>query len=207
MRRSMNYAGLDLGKMGDPSALAVVQREELLRPWEEASFCGLLVRYLERIPLGTPYTAVVERVREVATHPLLSGGCLLTVDATGVGVPVVDMLRGSRMPCGMTAVTITGREKAHGKGDSWHVPKRDLLNGLQVLIERKELRIAKRLRESRALVKELIGMRMNQRPSGVPRFGADGSGEHDDLVLALALVCWQAMRPKNGFGGQRLPGI
>ena len=47
---------------------------------------------------------------------------------------------------------------------------------------------------------------MTERPSGIPKLGADG-GEHDDLVIALALACWQAMRPQNGLSPMRLPGI
>jgi hypothetical protein len=202
----MVYVGADLGKVGDPSALAVVEREDLLRAWQTPLFRGLQVRYLERIPLGTPYTAVVERLREMMRHPLMSAGCHLTVDATGVGVPVVDMLRKARLPCGVTAVTITPGAQAHGHGEWWYVPKRDLMSGLHLMLEHKELRIAKKLRESGALVRELLTVRMTQRPSGIPRMGADGSGEHDDLVVALAMACWQAMRPQNGFGPVRLPG-
>src|SRR6266498_3824276 len=65
LETSMVYVGADLGKVGDPSALAVVEREDLLRAWQTPLFRGLQVRYLERIPLGTPYTAVVERLREM----------------------------------------------------------------------------------------------------------------------------------------------
>jgi hypothetical protein len=32
-------------------------------------------------------------------------------------------------------------------------------------------------------------------------------GEHDDLVIALALACWRARRREIGFGTRRLPGI
>jgi hypothetical protein len=39
------------------------------------------------------------------------------------------------------------------------------------------------------------------------RMGADGYGEHDDLVIALALACWRARRREVVFGTQRLPGI
>jgi hypothetical protein len=35
----------------------------------------------------------------------------------------------------------------------------------------------------------------------------DRGGEHDDLVLAVALGCWAAGRPENGYVGKRLPGI
>ena len=43
--------------------------------------------------------------------------------------------------------------------------------------------------------------------AGRLRIGADGSGEHDDLAIALALACWRARRPMNGYGRHRLPGI
>ena len=39
---------------------------------------------------------------------------------------------------------------------------------------------------------------------GRVRIGADGCGEHDDLVIALALACWRAKRKENGERGQRL---
>ena len=40
------------------------------------------------------------------------------------------------------------------------------------------------------------------------RLGADGCGEHDDLVIALALACWRGKR--KGFCGEvgfALPGV
>jgi hypothetical protein len=51
-----------------------------------------------------------------------------------------------------------------------------------------------------------MDVRMAHRDSGSLRVGADRSGEHDDLVIALALACWRGKRvtPKIGFGGGRL---
>jgi hypothetical protein len=43
--------------------------------------------------------------------------------------------------------------------------------------------------------------------NGRVRLGADGFGEHDDLVIAVALSCWRAQRPQIGLGTSRLPGI
>ena len=39
--------------------------------------------------------------------------------------------------------------------------------------------------------------------------GAEGCGEHDDLVIALALAVWKGRRTerRNGFGTQRITGI
>ena len=77
------------------------------------------------------------------------------------------------------AVSITGGERENQSGSGWNVPKRDLIAGVQVLLERGELRISKKLRDSRALVKELLDVRMSSGGGGKVRMGADGSGEHD----------------------------
>jgi hypothetical protein len=67
-------------------------------------------------------------------------------------------------------------------------PKRDLISGLQLALEKGELRIARRMKEVGSLVRELMEVR----------------GEHDDLVIALALACWRARRKTIGFGQERL---
>jgi hypothetical protein len=192
----MFYLGLDLGQRRDPSAIAVVEKTRVMR-----------VRHLERFRLGTLYPSVVERVREVVQHRDLAGNCALAVDGTGVGAPVVDMLRAARLGCDIAAVTITGGDRQRQIGSVWSVPKRDLIAVVQVLLERDELKLARGLRELGALMRELMDVRSSAGIGGRVRLGADGCGEHDDLVIALALACWRAQRGQIGFGTQRLPGI
>jgi hypothetical protein len=85
------------------------------------------------------------------------------------------------------------------------VPKRDLIAGVQVALDNGDLVIARRLKELGSLVRELVDVRMTSGAgTGKVRIGADGCGEHDDLVIALALACWRAKRRENGYGGQRL---
>jgi phage FluMu gp28-like protein len=197
----MFYMGLDLGKLRDFTAIAVVEREP--------TTTVLTVRFLERVMLGTPYSRVVKRVADLTRHPDIAG-CHLTVDATGVGMPVVEALRGADLGCrAMTAVTITGGERAGlaapaaGVGEHWHVPKADLLGGIRVRLESGELRIARQMPESGTLVRELLSMR-----SGRGAEAAADRGGHDDLVLAVALACWQASRGgRAGYGTQRLTGM
>jgi hypothetical protein len=62
---------------------------------------ALRLWHVERIRLGTPYPDVVERAGE------LRGQCCLMVDATGVGRPVVNMLRRARVECPIYPATIT----------------------------------------------------------------------------------------------------
>ena len=203
----MFVVGLDLGQRRDPSALAVVEREEPRLAWMPGMPVRLGVRYLETMRLGTSYPDVVARVCDIMLDSRMNGQSHLVVDATGVGAAVVDLLRQAGMKGRTTAVTITGGDRAHGSGDQWCVPKRELLTGLESLLECGELRIARRLPEAERLVKEFENMRMEARVNGRWKMGADGEGEHDDLVLALSLACWRAKWPRNGFGTQRLPGI
>ncbi|HEY4362798.1 MAG TPA: hypothetical protein VGN17_17650 [Bryobacteraceae bacterium] len=190
--------GLDLGRLQDYSALAVVERVDQMRAWLPPEFSCLRVRHLERLPLGTAYTDVVARVGEVVRRAELRERSRLVVDATGLGAPVVEMLKAARMGCGIVSVTITSGERAHGQGAAWHVPKKDLITGVQVLLEEGRLKIHRRLQEADTLARELMGLRMDLKR---------GSGGHDDLALAVALACWSAGRPQSGYGGQRLPGI
>jgi hypothetical protein len=196
---------------GLDSAIVVVERKGTMRAFLSPRFDGLQVRFAERVPLGTRYPRVVGRVREILNHPEVAGQCSLTVDGTGVGAPVVNMLRLARLGCEISAVTITGgvREYASPMGgvSGWSVPKLDLITGLQVALETGELGIARRLKEVGSLVRELMDMRATTGEAGRIRLGADGNGEHDDLVIALALACWSAKKKRVGIGTQRLTGI
>ncbi len=191
----MFYIGVDLGQKQDHTAIAVVERGEFL-----------LVRHVERVALGTPYPLVVAYLREMTGRKEFERQCALVVDATGLGGPVVEMLRGAGLGCEITAVTITGGEReARSGGLSVSVPKRDLIAGVQVALENGDMRIAKKLKELGSLVRELVDVRITSGlNTGRVRIGADGYGEHDDLVIALALACWRARRRENGYGVQRL---
>jgi len=196
--------GLDLGKRRDHAALAVIERVEHHSPYSGSTLASLDVLLLERIPLGTPYTAVVAAVRRLVNSDALRGRCALAVDATGVGGPVVDMLRRCQLGCDLSAVTMTAGDHESGDGLEYSVPKQDLIAAVQVHLELGQLRIARDLKECASLVRELVDVRMTNRFAGRVRIGADGCGEHDDLVIAVALACWRAGRRPLQFGTQRL---
>jgi len=139
------------------------------------------LRHLERVALGTPHPEIVERVRELAQSPWLAGRSTVVVDATGVGAPVL----------------ITGGE-TESRGDGYYrVPKRDLITGLQVMLEGQELLVAKGLKDGPALLREMAGMEVRASAQGQESYGAWREGTHDDLVLAVALACW-GLRKRYG---------
>ena len=195
------FVGLDLGQKQDYTAIAVVERTVVMTgeidgaTYERIQETHFGLRYLERVKLGTSYPAIVERVREVVQARDLSGKCTLVVDATGVGGPVMDLLQAARLECWIIPVVITGGERATQSGGTWRVPKRDLVMGLQVMFEERELEIAESLPDAATLVTELMSMRVKISPAGHDTYGAASGareGPHDDLVLAAALAAWRA---------------
>lgn len=199
MRERPYFIGLDLGQSHDFTAMAIAERTELRGEWDAAQWAyrkmaALDLRYLERIPLGTPYPEVVERVRAVTRSGELEGRCQVIVDGTGVGRAVVDMLRGADLGCMIwPAVVTSGERETRGEG-YWRVPKRELIIGLQVLLQRGGLRIAAGIPLGPLLVEEMATMRVRETASGREQYGAWREGEHDDLVFAVALANWGAKR-------------
>jgi hypothetical protein len=197
------YVGLDLGKRRDYSAIVVVERREAYAGTIHARFVGLWVRHVERLPLGTPYPRVVERVREIVNSYEIRYSRSLIVDATGVGAAVVDQLKQAGLGCEITPVTITGGERAHSHAGGWNIPKQDLMAVVQVLLQSGELKIAKEMKGARMLKRELMDVQARMH-GGTLRLGAEGAGQHDDLVIALALAAWKAGRVSSLDGKVRL---
>src|SRR4051812_22231106 len=136
---------VDLGQVSDPTAIAVlVRREQLtgrqevvenIRPYfgyqdepryvSTSQTAGVYdIVHLERLELGTAYTAIPGRVRTIAQRlqqswldevfhetgvgraRLDDAPVSLVLDQTGVGRPVVDLLREDGL--NPAAITITG---------------------------------------------------------------------------------------------------
>src|SRR5262249_10603518 len=106
------FTGLDVGQTRDPSALAVVEWAEQAGEWDAVQYAyrkttSLRLRYLQRVELGTPYPELVERAARVACSGAMGGPRHLVVDATGVGRPIVDLLRLQQLECRLWPVIIT----------------------------------------------------------------------------------------------------
>jgi hypothetical protein len=160
------------------------------------------VRYLERPALGTPCTDVVERIVELVLE--LGGRPIVAVDATGVGRPVTDMLwkrlreeiECTNIYVDRCTVTITGGDSVTKSADGGvRVPKRDLISATLVLLQNGQLKIADVLPLKDTLVKELLNFRVKINISTAhDSYEAWREGDHDDLVLSVALACWAGER-------------
>lgn len=190
------FAGLDLGQAKDYSALAIAEAQGA---GDERIFS---IRHLQRWPLQTSYPAICADVAEMLKREPLKSAPLVA-DATGVGRPVIDLLRQSFSSSRLHALTITaGTVETKDKQDDvtyWTVPKRILVSTVQVLLQSNQLKIASALPEAATLVRELQNFQVKITDSAHDTYGAWREGEHDDLVLAVALACWAAKHTDMAF--------
>ncbi|MBI4470954.1 MAG: hypothetical protein HY650_16690 [Acidobacteria bacterium] len=176
------FIGVDVGQRVDHTAIAVLETAEKQK---------LHCTHVERLVLGTAFTAVVARLCELETKL----GCEKTtvaLDSSGVGAPVVELAR-SRLRSPVFEIVITGGASATTRGKNWTIPKTHLISGLQVGLEQKEVRFVAGMPFLDVLVSELQHYQVRATSTGSEAFEAR-QGEHDDLVLALAIGLYAAKK-------------
>jgi hypothetical protein len=179
--------GLDLGKVGDPSAAAVLDR------LEDGDFRRYEVRYLERFPLRTRYTAIVDAMGELLDRPPLTEASQLVIDLTGVGVAVAELFDEAGIP--YTGVTITGGVGWHRESQRhWHVSKHLLVSTIQKFLSSEAIGISKQLPEAETLRAELRNFRVKISKAANEIYEAR-EGAHDDILLAVAIALFVAEHP------------
>jgi hypothetical protein len=191
------YVGLDLGQVRDPSALAVVEKTMYLDVAKPPRYA---CRHLHRFPLETSYPAIVDAVGKLLWETTPAGNksrlpdAALVVDATGVGMAVVDIFRERYGYLErLIPVTITGGLSAScGEDGSCHVPKKHLASVLQKLTQTRRLTVARELALADALTRELQTFKVKISATGHESFESWRERDHDDLVLALAIALWWA---------------
>jgi hypothetical protein len=124
-------------------------------------------------------------------------GRLVVIDSTGVGLGIMDMfIKENLYPVG---ITITGGSEVNRDGDNYKVPKRDLVTCLQILFQTERLKIARELKYVDTLVQELGNFRVKITTKGNDTYEAWREGQHDDLVLSVALACWYGENNQPNF--------
>lgn len=183
--------GIDVGQKRDPTAVCIAQSE-----WREVDGrmeIHFIVRHLERLPIGTPYPEVVERVGRLAFRAgdIAGEWPLLYVDATGVGQPIVDGLRDGGYHESVVAVVFTAGEtrKETWEGSCLRVAlgKEYLVSRLQTLLGTGRLHLPPG-HEMEALADEMINYELRVDAKGHAKAGAFRVGTHDDLVTAVGLA-------------------
>ena len=141
------HLGLDLGQRRDFSALATLSCEWTIEgrdpvSWQWNRIPRLILRDIERFPLGTSYVfytdALEERLKQIdaLVPPYTKRDVTLAVDAGGPGAPVVDELRRAYLGIDIKPIIVTGGlEPGATAGGYSTVPRRVLLTNLILLLD------------------------------------------------------------------------
>jgi hypothetical protein len=190
--------GVDVGQKRDPTAVAVLEVEERPRSADGHSRLDdyYVVRFLERLPLGTPYPDVACRVAGILTkldeRAAMRVRPSVYLDATGVGQPVVDLLTATGVTA--TPVYFTHGDRCTPRQDGTVVLGKALLvSQLQVLLQSGRV-LLPRTMEARVLAEELLNFELRVDEKANESFGAFKVGTHDDLVSALGLAVMAGQR-------------
>ena len=187
----MDLLSIDLAQLQDFTAYAV------LRQVSEEKEDTYQVHHLKRLERGMSYVDQVERIRDV--YAQLPDSAKVIADATGVGQAVVDMI-GDLRP---VEIWIHGGEKVTQKGSRYRVPKRELAGVLQRVLSERRLNVHPELKRAETLKEEMTNFKAEINPdTGHESYAADWrDGDHDDLVLAVAMGLWYAERQGGPIGG------
>lgn len=195
--------GVDLASQHDYTAASVVRSKFLGSDGEKRThFCGHLERWRE------PYPKTVERVCALANKPDLRAATLC-VDQTGVGRPVVDMLRAALPGRRVVGVTITaGSVPTRGEHrDDIRVPKKLIVSTLQVLLAEQRLKMSRELALFPALQTELQVFRVKITPALNETYEAWREKDHDDLVLSVGLAAWLSENVPGPLTDEQVAGL
>jgi hypothetical protein len=195
----LTLIAVDLGKKRDWTALSIAQKfmDEMPIPDEPETTRTQSVYeipYLDRVR-NQSYELIADRIAGLKMRPELKTA-MVVIDETGVGTAVGDMLEARSLQ--PWRVTITGGIEVTQQGLAYHVPKRDLATIVAILLKSRRLRIAKELPLAEALKAELENFEAKiSLTTGHDSYGAGDDwreGNHDDLVLAVALAVWLGER-------------
>jgi hypothetical protein len=140
-------------------------------------------------PLQTTYPDIARSMRDVLTQlPPSRDEPELVVDATGVGVSVVDGLGdlGLRPTC----VTIIGGFAASGIRRDMRVAKKLLASTQDIVLSEKRLKVSPDEPLAKMLTDELADFTIKVTTAGNETFAAGRESAHDDLVLSVALAVY-----------------
>ena len=194
--------GVDLGQQRDPTAICVAEPER--RESAGGTEQHFLVRHLERLTLGTSYPDVARRLKEVVAGASARAepGLTVYVNATGLGAPVVDLLRESSPGTRIVACYFNyGDRRTQESRTQVRIGKAYLVSRLQTLLQAERLHLP-RSPEAEILAAELRDFEIRVDQDANNRYGAFKVGTHDDLVTALGLAVQSLPRPVRAVWGR-----
>lgn len=206
---------IDLGKLGDYHGEVLSEVQSIIRSrtsnarrglisdgLEEVIYPEILVRYLGRNQLS--YDKITDKARARMEDPRVIHNCDLVIDATGVGIPVLDFMK--RLGLSPIGIWISSGQNPNAKDYGYSVPKSDLISTLQLALSIGCLKFSKGLDPKivKQLQHEFQFFREKKRSPTHTSMEAWREKDHDDILLALAINVWRVFQV-HGVKIQRKP--
>lgn len=214
--RKFFVLGADLGKPGEPTAFAVLERAKPAdwSPFEECPVGSLefRVRDLRRFLPNTTYmgigaaiakrfnTGELAETTERSPHGTIREIDIITgfvIDQTSVGEEIANLVE---QAAGKTArrVVLTSAHTEEYSHGLYRVPRENLIGGVISLLEKRQLKFAGDLSGSKDLVDELVNYSRRKTSSVTGIADTWREQPADDLVFAVALALW-FLKKDEGF--------
>lgn len=184
-RKKEHFIGLDLAQQVDFSAYAVLTamthyadtRDPVYQNYPKTEL--LRLRDADLCPLGLEYSKIPSVVYQIRRALGWDLNVTLAVDASGPGLPVVEMIKASGPQVEVQSYTIVpgGAGLNMRKGDHT-IGRQTLLSNLRVALETRALRFPGNLSRRQQLVDQILDASID----------GTTANTHDDLVFALALA-------------------
>lgn len=225
--RPTRFMGCDLGQAADHSALAILERVKNPNPEHDPEIAAFSranrkpgFRYnvpqwlhddyhvlaLHRYQLGILYPSIRRSLQTVVDSPQLAGYRIaLAMDGGHTGRSMVDELRAGPEESRLhgvdqfVPVTITtGNTENRGKMGYVNVARNILVGESKKLLGWGRLKMSPELPHAAIFAEELRSFKPRQTHAGNVVFEALRDGDHDDLIFAVSLALWMAIRRGDG---------
>ena len=181
--------GLKIGRRSEASGLCVTELEWRGRP--DRRCLHYVVRHLERVEPGADFPQVGRRAGDIVGKLRARGlSPLLTVDATGLGGPIVDLVRDAASSSCVRPVFFTHGDQLSEEPGRTVLGKAFLVARLQTLLQTDRLHLPK-TSESEQLTEDLLAFEVKIDAQANEKYGAFAVGSRDELVTALGLCLYK----------------
>ena len=199
----------DLGRLGDYHAqcltkLSTEERSRTLysRQFQARARVDMIYPKITVVWLGrsqVPYPDLGDETILRLQDPKIVGNCYHVLDATGVGMPVIEyMWKNKLRPVG---IWLHGGDRTNVQDYGKSVPKKDVVEALNFCLNARLLTFARGLDPKivEVLKHEFQNFKEKVRKTGTSSFEAWREKDHDDLVLAVGINCWYVLREVRGI--------
>ena len=205
---------MDVAKKQDATALQIWRNTpEFLKGDERVYLQDRIFHYFDLVfqtkMEHVPYTDQGDRIKALMDSEAMKNNSELIVDGTGVGEPIIDILRSKSLR--PTSIVFTNGEQLNIKYEDLNrrfggfgtgigtmkvvkqldVPKKDLVAAGQAIIQQARLRIAPDVQYVEDFKRQLIHFKgkVNEK-TGYTSYNNDNPDIHDDLTVCFLMAMW-----------------